>query len=216
MCQVPKPQQSKVTDKPRQEPDLTSLRQKYQLEYQARNTPERSHYGVFLTWSRTNNKQLVDPDFIAASKQQPSAHKCRQIETCIGPSCNSVSRETNPQPRQASAARWLEPLAKISIQDGNMRTQMRNHPRHQVPCIFSRTGAVWQKKNDKPLCLPTRQTQSHSRENNLFTPSNKMCFRTWPHNPRTTALTRSHRRMLLIDSSSRHRGTCKHIEHDVT
>ena len=63
------------------EPDLTSPHPKYQCENQALNTPERSHCGVFLTWSRTNNKQLVQRGFLVDSKQQPSAHTCRQIET---------------------------------------------------------------------------------------------------------------------------------------
>ena len=138
LCQVPKPQQSKVTDKPRQKPDLTSLHQKYQLEYIKRSTPPNVRTSVFsLTWNRTNNKLLVDPDFLVESKQQPSAHRCRQIETCIGPSCNSVSRETNPQPRQASAARWLEPLAKISIQDGKYAKTNAKSPTTPSAMYFS-------------------------------------------------------------------------------
>ena len=81
--------------------------------FQALNTPERSRNGVFPHVEP--NIELVTHGFLADSKQHPSTHQCHHIEK-IAPPNGSVSRETHPRLRKASAVRKVTPPPQISTQ----------------------------------------------------------------------------------------------------
>ena len=133
--------------------------------YQALNTPVRSHFGVFPHVE--SNKQQNNSWWILISLWNQNSNQVRtgadKLKRALGLLVTaSHARQTRNRGKQC---RSLVGAFGENIHPRweNMRKLTRNHPRHQVPCIFLKNWCNVAEEERQATLFAERQTRTHSR-----------------------------------------------------
>ena len=154
--------------------------------YQALNTPERSHFGVFPHVE--SNKQQNNSWWILISLWNQNSNQVRtgadKLKRALGLLVTaSHARQTRNRGKPVPLAGWSL-WRKYPSKMGKYAKTNAKSPTTPSAMYFSQELVQRGRRRATSHSVCRNDKHAHTvGENKVFAPCNKMCFRTWPHNP---------------------------------